>query len=159
MKIHTTIDIDAPASAVWNVLGERFGDVAEWTNAIEASSLDQPLGQGAVRTCDLRAFGPVPAGKITEELTHFDRQTRSLTYVVLSGVPRFMRYVENAWSVEALGEGRSRVTSQATFHLAWWVLPMYPLLRIQLRRGLQSFVRELDAAATGVPKSKVGAAA
>lgn len=153
MKIQTTLDIDAPVSAVWHVLGEQFGEVAEWSDAIKGSSLDRPLGEGAVRTCDLKAFGPVPAGQITEELTRFDRESRSLTYVVRSGVPRFMRFIENAWTVEPLGERRSRVTSRATFHLAWWVFPLSPLFRLQLGRGLRSFVGELEKTVTGSPVS------
>lgn len=149
MKIETTLDIDAPASAVWHVLGEQFGDVAEWSDSIEKSSLDRPLGKGAVRTCDLKAFGPVPAGQITEELTQFDRGSRSLTFVVRSGVPGFMRFVENVWTVEVLDERRSRVTSRATFHLAWWVLALSPLFRIQLGRGIRSFVGELEKTVAG----------
>ncbi len=148
MKIQTTLDIDAPATAVWHVLGEQFGDVADWSDAITGSSLDRPLGEGAVRTCDLKAFGPIPAGKITEELTRFDRGSRSLTYVVRSGVPGFMRFVENAWTVESRDEHRSRITSRATFRLAWWMLPLTPLLRFQLGRGLRSFVGELEETAT-----------
>ena len=144
MKIQTALNIDAPASAVWQVLGEQFGDVANWSDAIEKSSLDRALGEGAVRTCDLKAFGPVPAGKVTEELTQFDRGSQSLTYVVRSGVPKFMRFVENAWTVEAIDDSRSRVTSQARFDLAWWMLPLFPLLRIQLGRGLRSFVGQLE---------------
>ena len=125
MKIQTTLDIDAPASAVWHLLGEQFDDVAEWSATINKSSLDRPLGEGAVRTCDLKAFGPVPAGQVTEELTRFDRGSRSLTYVVRSGVPGFMRFVENAWTVEALDEIRSRVTSRATFN---WRGGCFPFL-------------------------------
>ena len=152
MKIQTILDIDAPASAVWQVLGEQFGEVAEWSTTIEKSSLDRPLGEGAVRTCDIKAFGPVPAGQITEELTRFDRSSRSLTFVVRSGIPGFMRFVENAWTVEALDDGRSRATSRARFDLAWWMVPLSPLLRMQLARGIRSFVGELETIAIGAPE-------
>ena len=152
MKIQTTLDIDAPASAVWHVFGEQFGDVAEWSDIINRSSLDRPLGEGAVRTCDLKAIGPIPAGQVTEELTRFDRTSRSLTYVVRSGVPGFMRFVENAWTVEALDEGQSKVTSRATFDLAWWMFPLSFLLRMQLGRGIRSFVGELETTVTGAPE-------
>ena len=121
----------------------------EWSDAIVKSSMDRPLGEGAIRTCDLKAFGPIPAGKITEELTQFDRASRSLTYVVRSGVPGFMRFVENAWTIEALDDNRSRITSRATFRLAWWMLPLSPVLRIQLGRGLNSFVAELEKTVEG----------
>ena len=161
MKIQTTLVIDSPASAVWQVLGEQFADVANWTDAINKSSLDRPLGEGAVRTCDLKAFGPVPAGKITEEVTRLDRDSRALTYVVLSGVPSFMRFVENAWTVEALDDQRSRVISQATFRLAWWIVPLSPLLRFQLGRGLRSFMGELGNTVAGAsaPAGPAGALA
>ena len=118
MEIKTTLDIDAPASAVWKVLGEQFADVGEWASSINKSSIDGPLGKGAVRTCDLKAFGPVPAGKVTEELTKFEHESRSLTYVVLSGVPGFMRFVENVWTVDELDDNRARVTILCTFRLA-----------------------------------------
>ncbi|MEE8437543.1 MAG: SRPBCC family protein, partial [Candidatus Neomarinimicrobiota bacterium] len=82
MKITTTIEINAPASAVWDVLGERFADVSEWAESILKSSINGPLERGAVRTCDIKAVGPVAAGQITEELTHFDRESFALTYNV-----------------------------------------------------------------------------
>ncbi len=152
MKIQTTLDIDAPASAVWQVFGEQFGDVGEWSDPIIRSSLDRPLGEGAVRTCDLKKLGPVPAGKITEELTRFDRASRSLMYVVRSGVPGFMRFVQNAWTVEPLDENRSRVTSRARFDMAWWMFPLLPLMRMQLGRVLRSFVGELETTVAGAPE-------
>lgn len=143
MRIQTTHEIDAPAAAVWDLLGEKFADVSEWADSIVKSSIDRPLGKGAVRTCDLKAFGPVPAGQITEELTVFNRDDRALTFVVHTGLPGFMRFVENAWSVESIDGNHSRVMSRATFRLAWWMVPLSPLLRFQLGRGLRGFVVNL----------------
>jgi Polyketide cyclase / dehydrase and lipid transport len=146
MLIETTRDIDAPASAVWEVLGERFADVAEITDAIEKSALDGELGEGAVRTCDLRALGPIPAGQVTERLTRFDRDDKALTYLVLSGLPGFMRRVENAWTIEPLDGGRCRITSAATFDLAWYMVPMTPVMRRQLGKTLREFIDAIEAA-------------
>ncbi len=149
MKIQTTLEVNAPASTVWQLLGEEFGEVADWSDAIIKSSLDRPLGEGAVRTCDIKAFGPVPESQITEELTLFDREARALTFSVRSGTPGFMRAIENAWMVEALADGHCRITSNATFDLAWWITPMVPLLKMQLRGGIRSFAEQLKSQAEG----------
>lgn len=72
MKIETTVEIDASASKAWEVFGEKFEDVSDWAESIVKSSLNGPLKQGAVRTCDIKSIGPIAAGQVTEELTHFD---------------------------------------------------------------------------------------
>lgn len=143
MKITTTIEINAPASAVWDVLGERFADVSEWAESILKSSINGPLERGVVRTCDIKAVGPVAAGQITEELTRFDRESHALTYNVTSGVPNIMKSIENAWSIESLGDNRCRTTSLITFELKWWALPLFPILHFSLSRTIRTFTEQL----------------
>jgi hypothetical protein len=167
MDIHTTLDIDAPVHVAWQIFGERFADVADWADAIEASSIAGPLEQGVVRTCDLRATPPFPASTVTEELTVFDRGEKRLTYVVMSGLPGMMRTVQNAWTFEDLGDDRTRVTSVVTAELAWWAWPMTPIVRRQLTGSVAPFVRQFGdhveaaarteaAAGAGAPVRAVG---
>jgi hypothetical protein len=144
MKIKTSVEMSLPATDLWMVLGERFASVSEWADSIVKSSLDGSLGEGAVRTCDLKQTGPLPAGQVTEELTRFDASARAMTYVVKSGVPGFMRYLDNAWTIEDLGDGRSRVTSVLTLNMAWWSLPLYPMIRLQLGKTLRGFIEQLE---------------
>lgn len=148
MKIHTSEELETSASAVWNVLGEQFGDIANWFDGVVKSSMDSAVGVGAVRTCDVKAVGPVPEGKVVEKLTQFDRESRSLTFVITEGVPGFMKLVQNAWTVEDLENGRSRATSVVTVKLSWWALPMAPLIKMQLGKTLRSFVRALETASS-----------
>jgi hypothetical protein len=143
MQLKTTIEINAPISATWDVFGERFADIGEWADAVVKSVIDRPVAQGAVRTCDIKAVGPVPAGQVTEELTEFDREKHKLTYVVTSGSPGFMRHIDNAWTFEALGPKRTRATSVVTFKVAWYMAPMSPVMKMQLGKSLKGFVREL----------------
>ena len=143
MKITTTIEINGPASAAWDVLGERFADVSDWADSIVKSSIDGPLDRGVVRTCDIRAAGPVAAGQITEELTHFDRESQALTYDVRSGAPKVMKAIENAWEIESIDDSRCKATSRATFAMKWWALPLAPLMRIPLIRALRDFSEQL----------------
>ena len=144
MKIKTTLEINAPASAVWEVLGEQFADVSEWAESVTKSSLNGPLGDGVVRTCDIKGFGPVADGQVEEELTHFDRESHAMTYVVFSGAPNLMQSIENAWRIEALGDNRCLVTSQATFNFKWWALLLSLPMRVPLSRGVQDFTQQLS---------------
>jgi len=151
MKIRTSREVNASADAVWNVLGERFGEISGWFDPVVKSRMDGPLAAGATRICDVKAVGPVPEGEVVEQLTHFDRDARSLTFQIRAGVPGFMRLVENAWTVEQTGANTCTATSIVTINLAWYALPMTPLIKMQLGKTLASFVVELEKAAAGQP--------
>jgi|GEM_PF-2601329 len=92
MELRSQIEIDAPAQAVWQVLGERFAHIGHWAAAITSScpvGADEP-GVGVVRACHIPRFGPVPAGTIKEGLTVFDRDQMALEYEAVEGMPNQM---------------------------------------------------------------------
>jgi hypothetical protein len=138
MRIQTSTTINAPAEAAWHVLGEQFADISKWFDGVTESSIDGDVGEGATRTCKL------PSGEITELLTHFSRESLSLTYAVSSGLPSFMGEVENAWTIEVVDDNRCRVTSVVTADLAWFAIPMTPLLRMNLGRTIRGLLEQLD---------------
>ena len=145
MEVRTTLDIDGPAATTtWQVFGEDFGNVSEWSAGFVSSSLDGPVAQGAMRTVELKAGGPV-AGSITQEITEFDRASRTLTYEMRTGMPGFIHAVQNRWTIEELDAGHSRIGGRATFQFAWWTLPLRPLLRIKMSKTLTAFAAELAA--------------
>jgi hypothetical protein len=154
------MELEHSPKVLWEIFGEGFENVSDWASLIIKSSLDGDLGEGAVRTCDLKQTGPVAAGKVTEEITHFDRQELALTYVVRSGIPGMMRHLDNAWTFADLGGGRTRVTSTLNLKMAWWSLPMLPLIRMQLKKTIRSFIAQLDryAAQTSSARSASSAA-
>ncbi|KAJ1415189.1 hypothetical protein B484DRAFT_161465 [Ochromonadaceae sp. CCMP2298] len=63
----------------------------------------------------------------------------ALTYLVLSGVPGFMRRVENAWVITPIDANSCRITSTASFTLAWYIMPLYLPMYFQLKGGLVAF--------------------
>ena len=143
MRIETSTVINASAEATWHVLGEQFADIGEWFDGVLESSIDGDVEEGATRTCKLAN------GDITELLTHFSRESRSLTYAVSSGLPSFMGDVQNAWTIEIVDDNRCRVTSVVTADLAWFAIPMTPLLRLNLGRTIRSLLEQLDNRAGG----------
>jgi hypothetical protein len=60
-----------------------------------------------------------------------------------------MRFVENAWVVEDLGDGRSKASSVVTIKLAWWAFLMAPMIKIQLGGTIRGLFPDLETAAAG----------
>jgi polyketide cyclase/dehydrase/lipid transport protein len=142
MQVRASTEINATADATWQIFGEDFEGISKWLDSINSSSLDGELAVGATRTCNF------PKDLIIKEkLTHFDPKARALTYLILSGLPSFMLSVSNAWTIEDIGNNRSRATSVVTAKLAWYAIPMGPMVKIGLGKTLKGALRQLAAAA------------
>jgi len=57
MEMRSELVISAPAEDAWVVVGERFGEIGEWTSPITRSAMDGPPAAGRVRTCHVARFG------------------------------------------------------------------------------------------------------
>jgi hypothetical protein len=151
MKITTVMNIQAPAADVWDVVGVRFATISEWVGAILDSRMEGPPREGAIRHCDLAAFGPMPATTLREELTLFDPGERALAYSVLDGMPGMVRTASNHWTIRATGPRSCVVQSVATIEVAWWALPMVPMMRRQTARDLKRALEQLRDHVEGAP--------
>jgi Polyketide cyclase / dehydrase and lipid transport len=117
MQLRAETIIDAPADAVWAVLGTRFGRIGEWAAPISLSAMEGEACVGAVRTCHFKGFGPFKPGTVHEQLTAFDPESRTLAYVAIDGLPTFAERALNHFLVHALSDERCRVQSYATLEL------------------------------------------
>ncbi len=142
MKITTEKTVTVPADVLWDLLGERFGEIGSWADAIVASKLDGQMETGAVRTCELKPTS-IGQGTIREEVTVFNRAKQAVGFRVIDGLPGFMRHVENVYSVTPVGDGRARVTSNLTIKVAWYMTPMLPVLRRNFVKLVSGFIDEL----------------
>jgi len=153
MRISTAIDIDAPAEAVWDVVGPRFGDVGTWARAVHRSTvLGVPGEPGSGRSCEVAAAG---FDALTEELVRYDDGARTLTYQATSGMPRFVRWATNTWRVGPLPGGRSRFVMSAELMLSRGLRVLSPVLAGYLwgigrrtARDLKTYVE------TGSPRAR-----
>ena len=80
MRVKESLDISAPAPAVWQVLGEDFANISDWAGSVFTSSLDGDPGVGVTRTCTL-----AKSQIVKEEMVKFDRQSHALTCNISSG--------------------------------------------------------------------------
>lgn len=169
MEMRAQVRIEADPGSAWDVVGERFGQVAQWATPILTSRLvTDPLttaddgtaepspAEGTARVCGIGGFGPFPEGEIVERLTVFDRKARRLEYRAVRGMPRMVRSAVNRWSVHTVpGDDSSCVVRvHATLRLAWWAAPMAPVMAWQLHRGAREVLQDLrHQVETGRPRS------
>ena len=135
--------VDAPGRDAWAVIGDGFGDIADWASAITKSSTDGPSGIGQVRTCHLAGFGPIAPGVIRERLLAFDAAARTLSYEAAAGLPKFIVRAGSTWSVHDRDEGTCLVEVDAHLTLRSAAGPLAPVLRWRLRADARRTLAEL----------------
>lgn len=143
MDMHLSTTTHVPAEHAWALLGEQFADIGLWASVIEHSSLTGPPQVGAVRTCTVQGFGPVPSGRVEEKLLSFDPANFTFTYQAVSGLPGFMLEARNTWTVEPISPHKCRVHSLAVLRLKFPFSLVSIPLRSQLEKSGHRLLEEL----------------
>lgn len=94
-------EFDAPADDVWAIVSD-FAGLDRWNPAVLSISSE---GSGVGM---LRVFRTA-AGTVTEELLDYDRDTRAITYRIVSGSTMKVRNARLRISVADLGDARCRL--------------------------------------------------
>jgi carbon monoxide dehydrogenase subunit G len=131
-KLSSDFIVEAPADAVWEVVGRRFHQIGGWATAIPASTpIPAPAGplasmSAALDERDAPATLAAPvAGRVChvgarllpqveERLVAYDEANRALTYEA-NGLPAFVTTARNTWTVVPLDQRRTRVRIEAQF--------------------------------------------
>ena len=58
MEIERQVTINASAKKVWDIVGTKFSDIAEWASFVQESHDNPDLEPGEGRVCQT-SFGPV----------------------------------------------------------------------------------------------------
>lgn len=114
MEIARSVTINAPAADVWDLLANRFHEVAQWASIInESDALSTTTGNAGIadRVCD------TPDGVFKEQMTSFDEERRTFSYLAYEGLPGFVREGGNTWGVRDIGGGKSEVNMRMKFDL------------------------------------------
>ncbi len=148
MRISQSVDVDAPADVVWDIVGPRFADVSAWASAVRRS---QPAGD-AGRACTVAATG---FDSITETVVAYDDDARALTYRAASGMPSFVSEALSTWRVTPLAPRRSRVTISADLRLRGLARLLAPAVVVYFRRLGRATLDDLRVyAETGRPSAR-----
>ncbi len=112
MKINKTIQVNAPAKKVWEVLYTNYGDACDWASTVNESREREVSGSDYIgRTCST-VFGDV-----SEIIDRADAATMELQYH-LDDTPFIMKAATAKWKVKSLNKDTSSITMDLDVTLA-----------------------------------------
>ena len=129
-------ELDADASAIWNVLGD-FPGISSWNSGVTAShaTSDAISGVGATRHCDL-----APIGALEETIQDWDPGHRLV--VSIDEAKRLpIRHARATFTLEPANAGTTVTTIDYEYQAQ---LGAGPLLDRQLRKGFAGFLDDLE---------------
>jgi hypothetical protein len=154
IDVHLEREIDAPAERVWEILGARFADVAEWASLVDSSRVMQ--SSEVPSTWFVAPTAPVPGrwtpsgfGEPGEVLVMYSDADQALTFRAMN-LPGMLLYSQNTQQVVSTGEG----TSTVSFDIH--AQPKFRVMRSKVseifERGLSQVLDDLAVyAETGEP--------
>lgn len=137
MNISVKLSIDKPISEVWEVMGNQFGHAHIWSSNFITS---KPGGEAKFRGLDYSLRDTTTErGNTIQELTAFDPEQYSLSYVITKGAPEIAKEAGATWSLLATGE-------QTQLEMAFAMEPKMPLnneMENKIKMGLTASVEQL----------------
>jgi len=107
MPAHVQADIDAPMSAVWELISD-FGGLMRWHPGLErCESIGS--GVGAMRICYLRASSTQGSLWMKERLDHIDDESHVLEYSMQGGNPTEFVGAKARMTLSSLAARRTRL--------------------------------------------------
>ncbi|MEY5049796.1 MAG: hypothetical protein RLZZ175_3155 [Bacteroidota bacterium] len=137
MLITTTKKLKLPASEVWNVLGEGFGNVM-WINGVKSCKFDGDLKIGNARVVEMTGMGTV-----TERLELFNPQSHTIRYSVEGGLP-IIKNASNHWTIEKIDDQNCIITCQSNLKVKAFVFFLSPLLRFLMASTVKGLIEMLE---------------
>lgn len=142
MEFKKEIIINKPIKAVWEILGNQFGDAYKWASGINHSkAFSPPVINGAPsnnRTCEL------PSGKIKEVIRKFDSNNRILEYEVIEGFPFFVDTAINNWQLTKINSDSTKVNMHLVVKTKGLLGSiMNPMMKMQLKKQLVHIPNDL----------------
>lgn len=155
MKISRTINIDAPADRVWDILGPNYVNAGDWASSVYVSK----ARAGTPKVADAPVAGRVcqtSLGPFTETIEAFDESRRHVAYSATGDkMPGFVKRLVNSWTVNPSGH-KSTVQMELSADIAFpFNILMGPMMKLQFGRVLRDATEELKYyAETGQPHAR-----
>ncbi len=107
MILNRKTTINKSIMDVWEVLGNQFGEISNWSSLISESKVygDSKLGG---LTYSKRETNTT-RGITVQEMTSFNPEQYSLSYKALSGTPFFIKSTNAEWVLSKLNEGSTQL--------------------------------------------------
>lgn len=130
------INLDISAPKAWIAIAEQFGELGQWTSLLTSSHMQTKMELGGKRVCMIKDQ------EINEIVTELDPDNMTFAYEATKGLPPFMKTGSTQWTLTRLAGNKSLVTAISRFELAWWALPLTPLLLLGIKASFNKVMRE-----------------
>ncbi|WP_350289286.1 SRPBCC family protein [uncultured Croceitalea sp.] len=142
MEFIKEIIINKPIEAIWEVLGNQFGDAYKWASGLNHSkAFSPPVIKGAPsnnRSCEL------PSGKIKEVIRKFDPDNYVLEYEVIEGFPFFVASAVNNWQLTTISSDKTKVDMHLIVKTKGLIGSiMNPMMKMQLKKQIVHIPNDL----------------
>jgi len=108
MKIKVELKIKKTIQEVWEVMGNQFGYADKWTSNFKTS---KPGGEAKFNGLDYSLRDTTTdRGNTIQELTAFDPNKYTLSYIISKGAPEIARMAGAKWSLVSETENSTMVT-------------------------------------------------
>jgi hypothetical protein len=138
MKIKVELTINKSIQEVWEVMGNKFGYADKWSSNFKTS---KPGGEAKFNGLDYSLRDTVTdRGNTIQELTAFDPNKYTLSYVITKGAPEIAKMAGADWSL--ISESKNVAMLSMDFIME----PKMPLnaeMETKLKMGLTASVKEL----------------
>ena len=138
MKIKVELTIKKPVQEVWEVMGSQFGYADKWSSNFKTS---KPGGEARFRGLDYSLRDTkTDRGNTVQELTAFDRDRYTLSYIITKGAPEIAKIAGADWSLHSESENATMLS------MYFFMEPKMPLtaeMEAKLKMGLTASVQEL----------------
>ena len=114
IQVNVSVDINASADKVWDILGKQFAEIDKWSSTVITSkvvSFDS-VPDGIVASRNSKVAGRTTTSKAltaTEILTEYSDENREFTFVS-ANTPKFLEYGRNHSYITDLGNNTCKVT-------------------------------------------------
>lgn len=125
MVIQKTIQVNAPASKLWEVLWDNYGQVCDWASTVNSPDYREVKGnETGGRTC------VSTWGEIHEIVDYVNEKNMTYRYHA-DGLPSMMKSARNLWKVKSTGVNTSEVSIDLNIEFAtlpkilmgWMIIP------------------------------------
>lgn len=133
-EIRTSIIIDAPKAAVWDLLKD-FGNVSDWAPAVNKSHYlnDKTSGVGTGRHCDIKGFGG-----IQEYITEW-QENEGFVYSVTPLGP--LAASNSRWWLSPIKDNQTRLEIVLNYNVRFGIFGII-LHKLIMRRKLEKSLPE-----------------
>jgi len=138
MKIKVELKIKKTIQEVWEVMGNQFGYADKWTSNFKTS---KPGGEAKFNGLDYSLRDTTTdRGNTIQELTAFDPNKYTLSYIISKGAPEIARMAGAKWSLVSETENSTMVTMDFIMEPK---MPLNTEMETKIKMGLTTSVKEL----------------